>query len=412
MTRWTRLTLGLGVALLAGISCHDSNEGPTDPVASETGPALATTTAAPLAFAQVSAGNMHTCGVTTDSRAYCWGKNTFGQVGDGTSRSNRLRPVPVVGGLRFRQISAGWYNTCGVTTGYRAYCWGNGILRPMAVAGGKFFRQVSTDENHTCGVTTNDQAYCWGINDFGELGDGTTENRATPVAVLGGLNFRAVSVGPYHSCGVTTTDRAYCWGGDRFGEIGDGPAYDTCKYSGANALRCRKTPTLVAGGYRFRQVDAGGGLGPGEDAVGTDGGRTCGVTTDGRAFCWGDGSHGQLGNGTRSMVDSPRRVSGSLQFRSVSAGLQPTCGVTTSNRAYCWGDNTWGAIGDGTTTERRTPTAVAGGLFFRDVSAGGYHACGVTPGNVGYCWGSNGTGSLGDGTTMTRTRPRAVVGPM
>jgi alpha-tubulin suppressor-like RCC1 family protein len=416
MTRWT-LTLCLGAAVLTGISCRDdTTAGPTESGAPEAGSALATTTTTPLAFSQVSAGLLHTCGVTTDHRAYCWGWNVFGQVGNGTSNYAQRTPALVAGGLRFRQISAGWYNTCGVTTGYRAYCWGNGILRPMAVPGGHYFRQVSTDEDHTCGVTTDDRAYCWGVNVFGELGNGTTDpsgnSHATPVAVAGGLRFRQVSTGPYHSCGATTNDRAYCWGGDRFGEIGDGSAHGTCMFSG-NALPCRKSPTLVVGGYRFRQVEAGGGLGPGEGGEGgTDGGRTCGVTTDNRAFCWGDGSHGQLGNGTRSIVFSPRRVSGGLPFRNVSAGLQPTCGVTTSNRAYCWGDNTWGAVGDGTTTERLTPSAVAGGLYFRQVSAGGYHTCGTTPGSVAYCWGSNGTGSLGDGTTTRRLRPRAVVGPM
>jgi alpha-tubulin suppressor-like RCC1 family protein len=415
MTRCTRLTLCLAGAVLAGVSCRNDNSvGPTDPGAPETAPALATASA--LSFPQVSAGDAHTCGVTTDSRAYCWGWNVFGQVGNGTESYDRRTPALVVGGLRFRQISAGSYHTCGVTTGYRAYCWGNHVLRPMAVPGGHFFRQVSAAEGHTCGVTTGDRALCWGINTTGQLGNGTTDpsgnSHPTPVAVTGGLRFRQVSTGPYHTCGVTPTDRAYCWGGDRFGEIGDGTAHGTCMFSGRE-LPCRKSPTLVGGGYRFRQVDAGGGLGPGEDgAVGTDGGRTCGVTTDNRAFCWGDGSHGQLGNGTRSISFSPKRVSGSLQFRSVSAGYEVTCGVTTTNRAYCWGENFWGAIGDGTFSDRLTPRAVVGGLFFRDVSAGGYHTCGTTPSSVAYCWGNNGEGELGDGTTMKRSRPRAVVGPM
>jgi alpha-tubulin suppressor-like RCC1 family protein len=408
------------MALLAGVACRDDSTGLTDNVAADTDPTFATMATAPIAFAQMSAGDSHTCGVATDGRAYCWGWNTFGQIGNGTQSFTRTTPALVAGGFRWRQIDAGWYGTCGVTTGNRAYCWGSGILKPVAVPGGLSFRQVNTDENHTCGVTTNDKAYCWGTNDFGELGDGTTTHRSTPVPVLGGHLFRAVSVGPYHSCGVTTANRAYCWGGDRFGELGDGPASGTCGGIGTNVLQCRKTPTLVAGGYRFRQIDAGGGLGPGEDAVGTDGGRTCAVTTDSRAFCWGDGSSGQLGNGTRSMSPSPKRVSGTLQFRSVSTGYEIGCGVTMANRAYCWGENLWGAVGDGTFTDRLTPTAVVGGLFFRapeqpvgleDVSAGGYHVCGRTTGNVGYCWGYNGEGGLGDGTTMKRPRPRAVVGP-
>jgi alpha-tubulin suppressor-like RCC1 family protein len=402
MTRRTRLTLCLAGAVLIGVSCRDdSNVGPTDSGGPEAEPALVTTTTAPLAFAQVSAGGMHTCGVATDHRAYCWGWS-------------RTTPTLVTGGLRFTQINAGTYTACGVTTTGRAYCWGSS-LSPMAVPGGHLFRQVSTGVSHTCGVTTDDRAYCWGDNVWGQLGNGTSDpsgnSHPMPVAVAGGLRFREVSTGSYHSCGVTTTDRAYCWGGDRFGEIGDGSAHGNCMFSGGQ-LPCRKSPTLVAGGYRFRQVDAGGGLGPGEGGEGgTDGGRTCGVTTDNKAFCWGDGSHGQLGNGTRSIAFSPRRVSGGLSFRSVSAGLNPSCGVTTSSLAYCWGDGTWG-LGDGTTTDRLTPAAVGGGHSFRQVSAGGYHICGTTPGSVAYCWGNNGEGELGDGTNNTRLKPRAVVGPM
>lgn len=407
--RWHSLALALAYLVLT--SCRDSSE-PTAPP--EAGSALATTTTAALAFAQVSAGDIHTCGVTTDNRAYCWGWNIFGQLGDGTE-TQRLRPVAVVGGHRFRQISAGSYNTCGVTVDSRAYCWGNHQVRPMEVVGGHRFRQVSAGEDHTCGVTTEDRAYCWGTNVFGQLGNGTHDpdgnNHPTPVAVAGGLRFREVRVGPYHSCGVTTNDRAYCWGRDRFGEIGDGSAHGNCMFSG-RALPCRKSPALVAGEYRFRQVDAGGGLGPGEGSVGTDGGRTCGVTTNGRAFCWGDGSHGQNGNGTRSIIFSPRLVSGGLQFSSVSAGLNRTCGVTTENRAYCWGDGRAGGVGDGTTSQRLTPAAVAGDLHFRLVSAGGLHTCGTTPGSVAYCWGYNAQGQLGDGTTSRRLRPRAVAGAM
>ena len=411
-------SLTLAVALIVGISCRDDSSTPTDAGPGDTDPALLTTATTPPAFAQISTGLLHTCGVATDSRAYCWGWNVHGQVGNGMTIYDQRTPALVVGGLRFRQISAGSYHTCGVTTGNRAYCWGLinhiAVLKPVAVPGGLLFRQVSAGgENHTCGVTTNDRAYCWGVNAVGELGNGTTDaNRVetVPVAVSGGHLFREVSTGYQHTCGTTLTDRAYCWGRDDFGQIGDGPSSDLCAYS-FNQIPCRKRPTLVAGGYRFRQVVAGGAAGP-NVGTGADGGRSCGVTTDNRALCWGDGSHGQLGNGTRSISSIPRRVSGTLQFRQISTGESVTCAVTMSNRAYCWGWNYWGPIGDGTTTDRLTPTAVAGSLFFRQVSTGGVHTCGTTPGSVAYCWGNNGEGELGDGTTLRRLRPRAVVGPM
>src|SRR2546428_13945510 len=78
----------------------------------------------PLSYVQVSAGFGHTCGVKTSGAAYCWGYNGSGGVGDGTTTSPRTSPVPVLGGLRLTQVAAGSGQTCAVSTGRAAYCWG------------------------------------------------------------------------------------------------------------------------------------------------------------------------------------------------------------------------------------------------------------------------------------------------
>lgn len=281
---------------------------------------------------------------------------------------------------------------------------------PVAVAGGLRFRQLSTFHSHTCGVTTDDRVFCWGNNVFGQLGNGTTGEigypELSPIAVMGSLRFRGVSVGVFHSCGVTTTDRAYCWGGDQWGQIGDGAASGVCQVT-FNQLPCRTKPTLVAGGYRWRQLDAGGGNGPGEGQTGpTHAGRTCGVTTDGRAFCWGDGTEGLIGDGTFSLRSAPTRVAGSQVFRSISTGEWHTCAVTTENRAYCWGVNHFGQLGDGTQDTRRLrPRAVVGGHLFDQVSAGLGATCGRTTAGAAYCWG----GPVGDGTDSNYLVPQPLT---
>ncbi len=348
----------------------------------------------------MSGGGVHTCGVTTDNRAYCWGHNLFGQLGDGTT-TDRLTPVAVAGTLRFRQVSARAGVTCGVTTDYRVYCWGNNSsgqlgdgtqytdrLTPVPVAGGRQFRQVDAGSYHTCGVSYPDsRAYCWGWNTSGQLGNGTVAvnlYRLTPVAVAGTLPFRQVSAGYHHTCGVTTDNRAFCWGSNISGQLGD-----------SSTASQRLTPSRVAGTRRFRQVDAGRL-------------HTCAVTTYDRAFCWGDGRTGQIGDGKTHLSFWPRAVAGGLSFERVSTGGYHTCGETTGNRAYCWGYNSSGELGDGTTTRRLTPVAVAGGLFFSQVSAGHGHTCGRTPAAVAYCWGGN----PGDGTNTDRLTPVPVAGAM
>jgi alpha-tubulin suppressor-like RCC1 family protein len=397
--------------LLTVLGC---GEDPESPAAPEPGPALATTATAALAFYQVSAGRDHSCGVTTDNRAFCWGFRGLGTVtpvalGDGSTNGS-LTPVAVAGGLHFRQISTGFAATCGVTTDFLAYCWGANELgeigdgtttrrlTPVPVAGGHQFRQVETNFEHTCGVSYPDnQAYCWGRNFDGQLGNGTRTGPETgyygpysskPVAVVGTLAFRQVSAGYYHTCGVTTDNRAFCWGLNKYGQIGD-----------STTVYRRVKPTLVARAHQFRQVDAGGNT-------------TCAVTTDDRAFCWGEGRQGQVGNGKVAFYFWPRAVAGGLSFSRVSAGLYHTCGETTGNRAYCWGNNGIGQLGDGTDISRLTPVAVVGGLSFSQVSAGDFQTCGRTPASVAYCWGSNFYGEVGDGTTTKRLTPVPVAGAM
>jgi alpha-tubulin suppressor-like RCC1 family protein len=341
--------------------------------------------------------------VSTNGQAYCWGNNVYGQLGDGTT-DIRMTPVAVLGGLRFRQVDAGGYaHSCGVTTDYRAYCWGwnsegqlgdrtrTNRLTPVPVRGGLMFRQVSAGSSHTCALTYPDRsAYCWGSNNNGAngaLGDGTTTTRLVPVAVLGGRQFRQVSAGHYHSCGVTLSYNAFCWGANFYGQLGD------------DTRTSRLQPVLVFGGHQFQQLDVGGY-------------HSCAVTTAARAFCWGYSASGQVGVGTTYPRRRPFPVAGGLYFSRVTAGEYHTCGETTGNRAYCWGGNAGGGLGDGSGADRLTPVPVSGGLFFSQVSAGGFHTCARTPAAVAYCWGENASGQLGDGTRSNRYTPTPVAGPM
>jgi alpha-tubulin suppressor-like RCC1 family protein len=339
-----------------------------------TGAASAAFDIRPLSVARVSvsAGGDNTCGVTMGGAAYCWGYNNVGQLGDGAT-TDTTRPAAVGGGLSFAGVGAD-------------------------AAG-----------NHRCGVTTAGAAYCWGSNGYGALGNGTTTNQASPAAVAGGLTFAAVSSGGgTDACGVTTAGAAYCWGINTGGQLGIGTTTGS-EVCGNNP--CSTTPVAVVGGLTFIAVSTGTS-------------HTCGITAAGSAYCWGANRNGQLGNGTMTGPQecngfpcslSPIPVAGGLTFAAVSAGTGYTCGVTMAGAAYCWGYNGTGQLGDGTATERRSPVAVLGGLRFVTVStagdpSGSGHTCGLTITGGAYCWGFNLYGELGDGTNTTRSSPGAVSG--
>jgi alpha-tubulin suppressor-like RCC1 family protein len=397
-----RLAEGTAAALvvLSLAGCGNDPVSPSVPVSAA--PQLAAAASTPLVFAQVSAGAYHTCGVTVDDLAYCWGEGALGDLGTGsTDGLSQFHPVPVAGGLRFQSVSAGTIYTCGITTDRLAYCWGlnsSGELgdgttttrfAPVPVAGSRKFRQLRAGFRHTCGVTTSNVALCWGYNADGELGDGTTTNRKRPVRVAGGLSFTQARAGGNHTCGWTTAGKAYCWGLNDEGQLGDG------------TLTGRLSPVAVAGSHTFAQVSPGGA-------------HTCGATTDHKAYCWGQNEHFELGDGTQIRRVTPTAViANGLSFDALAVGEFHSCALTTDDRAYCWGENAVGSLGDGSFGTRTTPWPVTGGWRYDVINVGaiGRHTCGVTGAGVALCWGWNSSGELGDGTQTNRPMPVKVLGP-
>jgi len=372
--------------LVAAVGCQESSESASTSPGEPAAPALGTTAAPVLSFRQVSAGGEHTCGTTTDDRAYCWG-------------DWRPAPVAVSSGLRFLEVNAGVSTNCGITIDQRLYCWGHDLI-PAEVPGGRRFRQVSVGDHHICAVNPFDVAFCWGENTFGQLGTGGAFT-TTPTRVAGGLRWRRVFAAASHTCGTTTDDRGYCWGNNIFGQIGDGT------YS-----LNRSKPTAVAGGLRFRQVKPGSGYDAGLNQPELDAAYSCGVTTDNRAYCWGNIALGS--NVTNS--NKPIAVAGGVHFEFVHLGLWHACALNPFNVAFCWGSNEFAQLGIGSVGSfSMTPVRVVGGLRFRNLTASttGFHTCGVTNNDRAYCWGRNSSGQLGDGTTvLTRPAPVAVVAPM
>jgi len=361
--------------------------------------------AVPLAIATsaaaVAAGGSHTCALTSGGGVQCWGRNNYGQLGDGTT-GNRSTPVAVSGLTSgVTAVAIGYFHTCAVTSGGGVKCWGyNGLGQlgdgtytsrstPVNVSGlTSGVTVVAADGYHTCAVTSGGGVKCWGYNYYGQLGDSTTMNRSTPVAVSGLTSgVTAVAIGYSHTCAVTSGGGVQCWGYNSYGQLGDATTTD------------RSTPGDVSG------------LTSGVTSVAAGDNHTCAVTSGGGVQCWGDNVNGQIGDGTSGPL-TPVDVSGlTSAVTAVAAGSNHACAVTSGGGLKCWGYNSFRQLGDGTTTDRSTPVDVSGLTSgVTSVAAGRYHTCAVTSGGGAKCWGYNSYGQLGDGTFTNRSTPVAVSG--
>jgi hypothetical protein len=251
-------------------------------------------------FTHVSASGDHSCGIAS-SGAWCWGWGFYGQLGDDGSADSSV-PVPVTqsGSGVFTEVSAGWQHSCGITDS-GAWCWGDGEFgrlgngsgagsgapQPVTQSGSGVFTRVSAGFFHSCGITSGG-AWCWGLGWAGQLGDGGTGGSDVPAQVTQGTSgvFTQVSVGGDSSCG-TTSSGAWCWGWGSNGQLGNG---------GTASSYVPVAVTQTASGV-FTQVT-------------TAWGHSCGLSSSG-AWCWGGGSTGRLGTGRTLQETTPAPVAGS-----------------------------------------------------------------------------------------------------
>jgi alpha-tubulin suppressor-like RCC1 family protein len=367
----------------------------------------------PGSFAALAAGYQHTCGLQRDGTAYCWGRNSDGQIGTSLTGDHYPLPQVVSTELRFSQIGAGIVHTCALTADGSAYCWGSnftGVLGhaavsssnvPIRVDAGLTFKSIAVGYTHTCALTTDGAAYCWGANDWQQLGyDTSATGVKTPVAVAGGHAFATIAAGYYFNCGIEVEGTAYCWGTNQTGTLGSG---DTARASGV--------PVAVAGGLKFRSIAAGASA--------------CGVTTNSAVYCWGSSDWGVSGIGPSFWNRTPQRVPSNKAYAAVSVGALHSCALDVDGALTCWGwDNTDQlggrarekcAVGSGPNDYRlcaRTPIPVAPGHYFNALSAGAQYNCGLSFDGAALCWGQNDEGQIGNGRVETKTAsPSRVPDP-
>jgi alpha-tubulin suppressor-like RCC1 family protein len=338
---------------------------------------------------QVSAGFGGACARLSDGHVRCWGENSQGSVGDGTT-TNRDQAVEVSGLDDAASVSVGLLRTCAVRSNGRVACWGSAAgdgttdahLTPFDVPGISTAVAVSSFGS-SCAVLADHTVTCW------------SGAAPSPTPVAGITDAVDVAVGYSHTCVLRTGGTVACWGEGSSGQLGNGSSVASA------------TPVAVTGLSGVVELRAGGAF-------------TCARLGGGSVRCWGAGTSGQLGNG--ASVDSNVAVTASgLAAASIAPGGTNACALGSAGAVSCWGSNESGELGTGVAGPSSpfppaapgstVPTAATevGSAVQVSVGSSGF-ACAVDAGGVVRCWGSDDWGQLGNGAAGASLTPAVVLG--
>ncbi|CAN5526320.1 hypothetical protein BH11ACT8_BH11ACT8_27640 [soil metagenome] len=395
------LAAAFAPGLAAGAAQADRGQDPTGATAtsakrSPSGPYRART----AEIGKVSAGGEFSCGIrgSRGGTLWCWGRNTYGQLGTGSKGPGPVPPTQVGTSSTWSQVSAGGSTTCGVRTNHQLQCWGlnhrgqvgdgatSPVVKPKLVTSAKTWKQVAVAWFHTCAVKTNGRLFCWGDNSHGQLGNGGTSTDRRPHRVPG-TGWASVSVGGWTTCATKTDHSLWCWGRNTFGQLGAGDLVE------------RHRPTQVGKAKVWAEVSLSWS-------------HTCGRQRGGLVRCWGRNDRGQVGESADVYVKRPLRVA-DHRARSVATAEGSSCLVERDGSLWCWGDNRFGQVTSDTATASVNSVPSRRGGTYSSVSGGWFHFCATGAGGSSVCWGDNQRGQLGNDRASTpaparleRTRAR------
>jgi len=348
---------------------------------------------------RISAGGNHTCLLADDGTVWCWGRNTTGELGNGTMSSSSVPVRAELSGTAV-QLAVGHSHSCARLADGTVSCWGNnangrlGIgdssvssaSRPRRVIGVDSAMDVAAGFDSTCAVDASGGVLCWGSNQNGELGADPATAIASPEprSVIGVSSARRVTVGFGHACALLSgSGEVWCWGRDLEGQLGNGGGEEGTV----------TTPVRVTTVANATSISAGAA-------------HTCAVDLGSRAWCWGQGGSGELGDGDGMQSDAPVAVTTPADdawFQVV--GRNMASGGRTAGQTWIWGSGA-GASGN------LSPVLLSGSLSATsDLSLGSGHGCAISADSQPYCWGANTDGQLGDASFEFRDEPVAVSDP-
>jgi alpha-tubulin suppressor-like RCC1 family protein len=327
--------------------------------------------------------------------AAAWGRNTFGELGDGTTTDSST-PVQVSGLPGVTAIAAGIVHSLALRGDGSVWAWGNNLhgelgdgtttdsSTPVQVSGLSGVTAIAGGTYHSLGLRSDGTVWAWGDSTYGQLGNGTTTDSSTPVQVSGLSGVTAIAVGSYHSLALRNDGTVWAWGNNNHGKLGNGTTTDSStpvQVSGLSGV------TAIAGGFNHSLA----------------------LRSDGTVWAWGENIWGQLGNGTTTDSSTPVQVSGLSGVTAVAAGSLHGVALRSDGTVWAWGSNGYDQLGNGI-FDSSTPVQVSGLSGVTAIAAGGNHSVALRSDGTAWGWGDNTYGQVGNGTTADASPPVQVSG--
>ena len=360
----------------------------------------------------IGTGAVHTCGILENGSAMCWGRDTYGQLGDGGEAATNTRPstyVDTPNDVTISQIFAGPFRTCAIFSNDVTNCWGfnedgqsgdestNTYKSPTNAVNfpdGRVAKSIGMGHKHTCAILDNDQLACWGADLHGALGNGesNSEDQYLPVIIQTPADRTPLKVegGVSHTCILMDDGGVMCWGRDNAGQLGNGDSSPTTYVPESDVI-------LPEG----RVVT--------DFSLGNE--HSCAILDNDSVVCWGMNNYGQLGDNSTTNAKSPTFVhmpNGSKATK-ISSGSAHTCATIDNGSLYCWGHNKNSRLGIGTSGGvHKIPMFVSANQSIVEISASSEHTCVLSENGSISCWGRNNYGQLGLGHTGERNTPNQL----
>jgi len=347
----------------------------------------------------VTGGDTSTCAIDTNQQLWCWGENTYSQLGNDT-KQNSASPVRIPGDAQWKTVDSGPYRNCGIQSEGSLWCWGwyvgeeifnteTSISKPKQLGIDTDWQSVSLGNDHGCGLKTNNTMWCWGSI----VGSPDNTVLTKPTQITNDSDWHFISAGFTHTCAIKISGSLWCWGNNTSGQIGNNQT---------DIETFVNVPKRISDDTYWLDVSTGIS-------------HTCALKNDHSLWCWGDNEYGQLGNNSQNRQYKPHKIGNKKDWVNIVAEADHSCASNRAGNIYCWGLNYRAELGIGGTPrlgfqDSYLPILTNDSTDWLKIAVGYEHSCAYNTSNSIFCWGSVFEWQPGFTVEKDKAIPTEVVG--